>query len=180
MRRWGVENPFATKGRIKKNGKEYAILSTAKPPYNKVEYRTPGTFTFTVPAGVDTVGATVAGAGGGGAGGDWYYGGDDPDWTTTGRNGGRGGLVIKTIQATGTIMIKVGAGGAGGYDRGGSGGSSEVTGFVNALGGGGAFSDKTPGTSYGEGGIGGYGNVYGRPGGNGADGWVIIEYGGDI
>lgn len=170
----------ATAGRVTKGGTK-AVLTTGKPPYNKVEYRTPGTYTITLPAGVDTVRTTVAGAGGGGAGGNWYNGGgDDPDWTTTGRNGGRGGLVISTISVTGTIEIIVGAGGAGAYTQAGSGGSSEVTGFVKALGGGGAFSDKTTGASYGEGGIGGYGNIYGRSGGNGANGWVIIEYGGDI
>lgn len=169
-----------TIGRVTKNGSK-AILNSGKPPYDKIEWRTPGTYTFTVPAGVTTLAVTVAGAGGGGAGGEWLPPeGDAPDGTTTGCNGGRGGLVIKTIQATGTIMIKVGAGGAGDLSNGRSGGSSEVTGFVNALGGGGAFSDQTPGTSYGEGGIGGYGADFAIPGGNGSNGWVIIEYGGDI
>lgn len=37
-------------------------------PYNKNEYRTPGTYTFTVPAGVTSLKITVAGAGGGGGG----------------------------------------------------------------------------------------------------------------
>lgn len=60
-----------TIGRVTKNGSK-AILNSGKPPYNKIEWRTPGTYTFTVPAGVTTLAVTVAGAGGGGGGfGSW-------------------------------------------------------------------------------------------------------------
>lgn len=60
-----------TIGRVTKNGSK-AILNSGKPPYNKIEWRTPDTYTFTVPAGVTTLAVTVAGAGGGGGGfGTW-------------------------------------------------------------------------------------------------------------
>lgn len=41
-------------------------VNAPKPAYTKVEYTTPGTYTWTVPEGVTTVKVTVAGAGGGG------------------------------------------------------------------------------------------------------------------
>lgn len=52
----------ATLGRIKKSSAaaELAVLSTGKPPYNKVEYRTPGTYTITFPPGTTTAKVTVA------------------------------------------------------------------------------------------------------------------------
>ena len=63
-----------TIGRVTKNGSK-AIFNSGKPPYNKIEWRTPGTYTFTVPAGVTTLAVTVAGAGGGGGGfGSWKKG----------------------------------------------------------------------------------------------------------
>lgn len=64
----GTSDAFCTQGRVKKGANTYAILSQAKPAYNKVEYRTPGTYTFTVPVGVTSVKVTIAGAGGGGGG----------------------------------------------------------------------------------------------------------------
>ena len=42
------------------------IVNAVKPAYTKVTYTTPGTYTWTVPAGVTTIKVTVAGAGGGG------------------------------------------------------------------------------------------------------------------
>lgn len=69
MQSWGgTSDAFCTQGRVKKGANTYAILSQAKPAYNKVEYRTPGTYTFTVPVGVTSVKVTIAGAGGGGGG----------------------------------------------------------------------------------------------------------------
>lgn len=62
----------ATVGRVLKNGTTYAIATMSKPAYAKVTYTTPGTYTFTVPAGVTTLKVTVAGAGGGG-GGKYFY-----------------------------------------------------------------------------------------------------------
>lgn len=89
----------ATIGEIKKSGTaaERAILNSGKPPYNKVEYRTPGTFTFTVLAGVITAKITLAGGGGG-----------EAAWVD--HNGDNG-----------TSYGNGGAGGAGGYGRGSNG-----------------------------------------------------------
>ncbi|MDO8553144.1 MAG: hypothetical protein Q7S01_06525 [bacterium] len=73
-------------------------------------YTAPGTYTFTVPAGVSTVTATIAGAGGGGGGatmsGDYWTGG----------GGGSGGYVTQDISVTAgqQLTIVVGAGGCAG------------------------------------------------------------------
>lgn len=70
MQSWGgTSDAFCTQGRVKKGTNTHAILSQAKPPYNKVEYRTPGTYTFTVPNNVFTMIVQSAGGGGGGGGG---------------------------------------------------------------------------------------------------------------
>jgi len=42
------------------------VVNSPKPAYTKVTYTTPGTYSWTVPEGVTTIKATVAGAGGGG------------------------------------------------------------------------------------------------------------------
>lgn len=190
----GTSDAFATKGMVKKGVNTYAILSQAKPPYNKVEYRTPGTYTFTLPAGVTTAKVTVAGAGGGGGAGR-VNAGDNTDTSYTGGVGGRGGLVTTTVTITGaqTVSVIVGAGGGGGtknidkYAVGASGtdgGTSSVLG-VSAQGGGGGkaaiygFGDYR-GQSYGNGGVGGAGGKGHESGKAGSPGWVIIEYGGDI
>lgn len=87
MQSWGgTSDAFCTQGRVKKGTNTYAILSQAKPPYNKIEYRTPGTYTVTFPAGVTTAKITVAGAGAGGAGG--YK-------NTNGSNGNDGWVIIE-------------------------------------------------------------------------------------
>lgn len=70
MQSWGgTSDAFCTQGRVKKGTNTYAVLSQIKPPYNKVEYRTPGTYTFTVPNNVFTMIVQSAGGGGGGGGG---------------------------------------------------------------------------------------------------------------
>lgn len=55
----------ATMSRITKNGTK-AILNSGRVPYNKQQWTTPGTYTFTVPLGVTRVKATCVGGGGGG------------------------------------------------------------------------------------------------------------------
>lgn len=173
----------ATSGMVKGSGGDaYAILSSGKLPYNKIEYRTPGTYTFTSPA--TTLRVTIAGAGGGGAGNNWV---DDAPMELGG-NGGSGELITQKIAVTplSTLTIIVGAGGAGGsyWGRpGGAGGSSSIVNFITARGGGGGLKDNKNGTSYGNGGSGGLGGKrtdWGEDGKAGSPGWVIIEYGGDI
>lgn len=55
----------ATMGRVTKNGTK-AILNSGKPPYTEMQWTTPGTYTFTVPAGVTRIRVAVCGGGGGG------------------------------------------------------------------------------------------------------------------
>lgn len=64
----------ATKGSIIEAGTTAtkAIMSSGKPPYKKIEYRTPGTYTFTVPNTVFTMIIHSAGGGGGGGGAASY------------------------------------------------------------------------------------------------------------
>ena len=178
----------ATIGLIKKSSTavDRTILSSGKLPYNKVEYRTPGTYTFTSPA--TTLRVTIAGAGGGGGGG----GGFIPLYN--GGNGGRGGSIIQNINVTpnNTITVKVGAGGSGGQSQpyasnrtDGSDGEGSSVGSIIAAGGGGGkkatnSANGAAGTSYGDGGDGGAGGSGSANGSAGSPGWVIIEYGGDI
>lgn len=186
----------ATIGLIKKSSTavDRTILSSGKPPYNKVEYRTPGTYTVTFPAGVTTARITLAGAGGGGGAGK-REAEDNKDSYYKGGNGGRGELVTKTISVTEgqTVSVIVGAGGAGGIKgtgtyavgtSGTAGGTSSILG-VSAKGGGGGNRATTnwdgyAGASYGNGGAGGNGGRGHSSGSAGSPGWVIIEYGGDI
>lgn len=100
----------ATKGRVLIDGATKAIMNSGKPPYNKVEYTTPGSFTFTVPVGVTVIKVTVAGAGGGGASGDRYLDG------VYGGYGGTGEGITQNINVTAndTCSITVGAGGGAG------------------------------------------------------------------
>lgn len=186
MQSWGgTSDAFCTQGRVKKGANPYAILSQAKPPYNKVEYRTPGTYTVTLPAGVITVKVTVAGAGGGGGGG--YYRRSQYNGTKiyTGGNGGRGALITQLVNnvSSGTYSLHVGAGGTGGSgvdgNSGNIGGSSYAFNVI-ANGGTGGANNLAHGTSYGNGGVGGMGGTGRDAGSAGSTGWVIIEYGGDI
>lgn len=182
----------ATSGRVKGSGGDsYAILNSGKVPYNKVEYRTPGTYTITFAAGVTSAKATVAGGGGGGGGGGLLF---------RGGAGGRGNLIVNTqaVISAKPYSIHVGAGGTGGAKAkgnlsaasDGNDGEASLALGITAIGGGGgkagSFGDDPggAGTSYGLGGIGGTGGAKGQDiyssGSNGNDGWVIIEYGGDI
>ena len=163
--------------------------------YTKLEYRTPGTYTINIPAGVSRAKAQIAGGGGGGGGGMYNNG--------TGGSGGNGELLEQTINVTATnYSAVVGSGGAGGSggrgnmeqnaaQNGSDGNASSVFG-ISARGGGGGIcavfgTNGSAGTGYGSGGAGGEGgsstnNILGTggTGGTGSNGWVIIEYGGDI
>ena len=60
---WGVNS---SAGRVQKNGTTYALATSGKPPYTEKSWTTPGTYTFTVPAGVTRIRVAVCGGGGGG------------------------------------------------------------------------------------------------------------------
>lgn len=163
----GTTDSRATIGRVKEtSGTQFAILSSGKPPYHKDSYTSPGTYTWTCPAGVTTARVTVAGGGGGGA-----------VYSFIKISGGSGALITQSVSVSPstTYTVVVGAGGAIGPSQGHSasdGGTSSALG-VSARGGGGAT--KNGGTSYGSGGAGGSDGMV-----NGSPGWVYIEYGGDI
>jgi hypothetical protein len=99
----------------------------------KVEVLTSGT-SWTVPAGVEYVNATLIGGGGAGGGG-----GSSSGWAIGGP--GQGGQITKATIATtpgASITYAIGAGGAAAANRtsyGGSGGSTTFTGATTALGG---------------------------------------------
>ena len=184
----------ATAGRAKEHtGDLYAIATSGTPAYKKVTYSTPGSFTFTVPAGVTKLRVEVAGGGGGGGGADGIISGK-------GGNGGSGAKTNTTFAVTAgaSVAVVVGAGGSSAYKKnnGGTGGTSKA-GSVSARGGnGGTYGyyldesdgekdvrniyDGTNGTSYGSGGAGGLGahtNNNETTSNAGSNGWVIIEYG---
>lgn len=166
------------------------------------QWTTPGTYTVHIPAGIDSIEYTIAGAGGGGGGGNhmshgpYLYGG----------NGGSGELLTgkMTVTSNSDYQVIVGAGGAGGVGvkysdsqtSGKSGGNSSF-GNISARGGGGGYRATTPsysgeegwsdgsdganGTSYGAGGAGGNGtNWGGGTAGSGGNGWVEILYSASI
>lgn len=159
--------------------------------YTKLEYRTPGTYTINIPAGAPRAKAQIAGGGGGGGGGA-YKG--------TGGSGGNGELLEQTINVTATnYSVIVGSGGSGGAGgtgfgsgtEGTNGNASSALGITASGGGGGGgaspIANGSAGTSYGSGGAGGAGGNSassiggtGGTGDTGNNGWVIIEYGGDI
>lgn len=104
--------------------------------------------TFTVPAGITKVKATVVGGGGGGGG-------------TTPTPGGGGGTSIEIISGLtpgGTVAVTVGGGGAGVFppSSGGTGGTSSFGAFCSATGGGGGVTGSG---ITGVGGIGSGGNL---------------------
>lgn len=192
-----TSDPRATAGRAKEHtGDLYAIATSGTPAYKKVTYSTPGSFTFTVPAGVTKLRVEVAGGGGGGGGADGKSAGK-------GGNGGSGAKTNTTFAVTAgaSVAVVVGAGGSSAYKKnnGGTGGTSKA-GSVSARGGdGGTYGyyedvdegnengsltryrrDGANGTSYGSGGAGGLGahtNNNETTSNAGSNGWVIIEYG---
>lgn len=100
-----VSNPYMFN--IKGNYKASAVIPLA---YAKKEYRTPGTYSLTLPSGITKIKAQVAGAGGGGASGDRYLDG------VYGGTGGRGEgktQIINNVSGL-TCSITVGKGGSAG------------------------------------------------------------------
>ena len=89
----------------------------------RVEFTTPGTFTWNKPGNISTVHIFCQGAGGGGAGGQTGIAG-------TNRSGGGGGgggsttrVMVPAVALPNTLWITVGSGGAGGAASLGNGGS---------------------------------------------------------
>lgn len=188
----GTSDAFCTQARVKKGTNTYAILSQIKPPYNKIEYRTPGTYTVTFPVGVTTAKLTLAGGGGGGGG----YAVNAYAANGSGGSGGAGNLYVGVVSVIpGTYQVQVGAGGTAGkanaygssYDfYGGSGasGTSSTFGSYTSNGGGGGGggscwdsnggSNGSKGTNAGNGlggsgGRGGYVTTWNDDGGNHLD-----------
>ena len=143
------------------------------------EYTTPGTYTYTVPTGVNSVSVVCVGAGGGGGN------------QNSGQGGGGGALAYRnsiSVTPGQTATVVVGSGGGVSGTNGTAGGSSSFTyggtattaggggggqGIVESGGSGGAGGTRS-GTSTG-GGNGGAGGQdpanYGGPGGGGAGGY---------
>lgn len=142
-------------------------------------YTTPGSYSFTVPAGVTSIQVRMSGGGGGGGG---ATGG-------TGGTGGSGELIEETLTVTPgeSLAIVVGAGGTGGggyepipnsieYGPGGYGGGGGQLSSVGATlisSGGGGGGGEGPGTATngadGEGPNGGTGGTGGAPASSGGD-----------
>ena len=183
----------ATGGRVKEDsGSEFAISISGAPPYTKKTYSNPGTYSFTVPAGVTKLRCEIAGAGGGGGSGKYWNDESGPRGTV----GGKGGNGNKwngtfTVSPGNTITITVGSGGAGGSkpkinlsNAGSSGGSSSCNGTTSGGGEGGKGGTSRgagaagANSGNGNGGAGGAGgSSVGGAGSRGNNGWVIIEYG---
>lgn len=190
----GAENDGrATMGRVKEHtGNQFAILTSGKPPYHKDSYTTPGTHTWTCPAGVTTARVTVAGGGGGGFASKWKFNIASPKYR--GASGGSGANKTSTIDVVPyrTYTVVVGAGGSPyvstnnadkNSDRyAGTGGVSSFDSLTAAGGQGGYFIRNDisvhNGASYGAGGAGG--SAWDTGANAGGTGWVYVEYGGDI
>lgn len=188
----GAENDGrATMGRVKEHtGNQFAILASGKPPYHKDSYTSPGTYTWTCPAGVTTARVTVAGGGGGGVAfrltGPFSYTGNAP--------GGSGAMVLSTIPVISGHTYQVIVGGGGNPlvrissrlspEKASDGSPSSFHTLSASGGGGGEIKGKSPayhcvaGASYGSGALGGTAWDVGANAGN--TGWVNVEYGGDI
>lgn len=189
----GSENDSrATIGRVKEHtGSQFAILTSGKPPYHKDSYTTPGTYTWTCPAGVTTARVTVAGGGGGGIAVHWKV--NIAGARYAGGKGGAGALNTTTLSVDPyhAYTITVGKGGlpyvstnSNDYgEKHASNGETSSFGSISASGGQGAYvtiSNLTGhnGASYGSGGAGG--STWDTGANAGSHGWVYIEYGGDI
>ena len=91
----------------------YDLFHLPQPPYTQV-YNSRGTYTWNKPQGITMVSFFVVGAGGGGGGGNTTT-------ITTGSQGGGGGggggvtkLLIPAVFIPETLILNIGAGGAGG------------------------------------------------------------------
>lgn len=189
----GAENDGrATMGRVKEHtGNQFAILASGKPPYHKDSYTSPGTYTWTCPAGVTTARVTVAGGGGGGIAVHWKASISSSRYV--GGIGGAGALNTTTLSVTPNhaYLVTVGKGGSpyvstdsGDYgEKHASDGGTSSFGSISASGGQGAYVTIRNltghnGASYGSGGAGG--STWDTGANAGGNGWVYVEYGGDI
>ena len=190
----GAENDGrATMGRVKEHtGNQFAILASGKPPYHKDSYTSPGTYTWTCPNGVTTARVTVAGGGGGGFASKWRF--NIASAKYRGASGGSGANNTSTIVVIPhrTYTVVVGAGGSpyvstNNDDKNtnryaGTGGVSSFDSHTAAGGQGGYFIYDSisvhNGASYGSGGAGG--STWDTGANAGGNGWVYVEYGGDI
>lgn len=188
----GENDGRATMGRVKEHtGNQFAILASGKPPYHKDSYTSPGTHTWTCPAGVTTASVTVAGGGGGGIAVKWKVNPSSPKYA--GGEGGAGALNTTTLSVTPnhTYTITVGKGGLpyvstdkGDYgEKHASNGETSSFDSISASGGQGAYVTihnltGHNGASYGSGGAGG--STWDTGANAGGNGWVYVEYGGDI
>ena len=195
--------PFS--GVVKKNTFiEIVDAKPSKPTYSKNEWRNPGEYEFVVPSGVSKLRITCAGAGGGN-GGDCNVS-RYPDGFPAifaGGVGGAGELISKDVNVNSGVKYIIVVGSAGTTGRsarvsykhrnvyagnGSNGGSSSFGDLIVARGGGGgggASSTCAGGDCYSlyrqaHGNYGNYGLSYIGGAERGSNGWVIIEYGGDI
>jgi len=168
-------------------------FTTTGDTQGQIDYTTPGSYTFTMPAGVSDSSAIVVGGGGGG--------GNATNDDEPGAGGGGGGLAYAKLSARAyqQYSVVVGAGGAGG-DIGATGGTSSISSdvgitrvYAQATGGEGGSSTDENQSGGGAGGVGtsiftltGYGAANGGAGGatsdstNGAGGGGgAAGYGGD-
>lgn len=183
----------ATIGRVKEtSGHVYAVLTSGKIPYHKDSYTNAGTYTWTCPAGVTKARVTVAGGGGGGIATKWRL--NPASAKYRGASGGKGANVTSTIDVipSKTYTVVVGAGGSpyistNSNDRkssryAGTGGVSSFDSLTANGGQGGYFLTNDysyhKGASYGSGGAGG--STWDTGANAGGNGWVYVEYGGDI
>lgn len=190
----GAENDGrATMGRVKEHtGNQFAILASGKPPYHKDSYTSPGTYTWTCPAGVTKAIVTVAGGGGGGFASKWKMNLAPAKYRGATGGSGANNTSIIAVYPHHTYTVVVGAGGSPYVsttsgdkysDRyAGNGGVSSFDSLTAAGGQGGYFINNGysfhNGASYGSGGAGG--NTWNTGANAGGTGWVYVEYGGDI
>jgi hypothetical protein len=108
--------------------------STASPTHGGITYAIPGTYSFTVPAGITSIKVTAVGAGGGGGGGQ-------SSCCACGGAGGTGAVAIgwaTDLTPGQAVTVQVGAGGAGGGSaRNGTAGTASSFGPYVVAGGGG-------------------------------------------
>jgi hypothetical protein len=140
-----------------------------------VVFKTPGTYSWTVPNGVTLIWVTIVGGGGGGGGGSSSSSGG------YGGGGGGGGIIYHLplkVSPGKTLTITVGAGGNGGAVdyNGANGGNSQITGDdlgLNPIAYGGGGGGAGTSNAYGSGGPGGTIRpfVYSGIGSKGGDGY---------
>lgn len=137
---------------------------------------------WTVPAGVTYINATLIGAGGGGGGGYW-----NGAMAIEGSNGSGGSIITSSFATTpgASITYSIGSGGGGGgggngtQGNGGSGGNTTMTGATSATGGYGGSRARDVGVASNPGLLAdnaGTGGGTGNSGGSGGAGMIIIEY----